>query len=389
MKTKIAFDVSGLAWKYRSGVQNLYWAYIDAFAKNPAYLNQCNVIFYDRSGIFNQSISSVIPRSYQSCAPIGWPNQLRRPMQFLVKTGIVPSPKLEGFINQVWNWDIFNPIGASGSITIPDILPMEYPQWFSSRFQNQTERAIRFATQDAQFINCISYDVRERLSKYAGIDENRIKVIYPGIDQTYFAPISSELQDQTLSKYGLVKNGYLLSFGFLDPRKNLKRQLEAFGMYAQKNKSPLKYVLTGLKTNLSQDVLDLIETPSLRDKVIFLGYISAEDLRILTSTSAFVMYCSIAEGFGLPIIESMALGVQVVTSNTSSMQELASGRAVLANPESVELIAQAIAETQGISEHDKQKRIISNYEFSKNFTIDQWLEAHINHMMDGAISAKH
>ena len=381
MKTKIAFDVSGLAWKYRSGVQNLYWAYIDAFSKNPTYLNKCEVIFYDRSGIFNQGISNLIGQHYYSYAPTGWPNKLRRPMQFLIKSGMMPSPKLDGFVNQVWNWDIYNQKGASGSITIPDILPLEYPQWFSSRFQRQTERAINFAAREARFINCISYDVRERVSKYAGIDLNSIKVIYPGIDPAYFDPINAELQTLILEKYGLVKEGYLLSSGFLDPRKNLKRQIQAFGMYAQKNNTSLKYVLTGLKTNLSQDVLNLIETPGLRDKVIFLGYISAQDLRILTSASAFMMYSSIAEGFGLPIIEAMALGVPVVTSSTSSMKELANGRAVLANPESVESIACAIEETIGITAHQKQELIRSNYEFSKSFTIDRWLEEHIKHMM--------
>lgn len=381
MKTQIAFDVSGLAWKYRSGVQNLYWAYIDAFAKQPEYLKSCDITFYDRSGIFNQKIASAIPENYQSCVPRGWPEKLRRPMQAMVKMGLVPGPNLKDHINQVWNWDIYSPSNAVGSITIPDILPMEYPQWFSSRFQKQTERAIEFASVKAKYINCISNDVRNRLANYAGIDLNRIKVIYPGVDQTYFFPVNSELQAHVLSRFNLTEGNYLLSSGFLDPRKNLRRQLEAFGLYAQKCKTPLQYVLTGLRTNLSQDILELIESPALRDRVIFLGYVSAEDLRILTSAAACVMYCSIAEGFGLPIIEAMALGVPVVTSNTSSMEELAMGRAVLANPESVELISQAIAATIEAPEKTKHSQIIANKEFAKTFTIDRWLEGHIKHML--------
>ena len=381
MKTKIAFDVSGLAWRYRSGVQNLYWAYIDAFAKNPEYLESCDITFYDRSGIFNQQIANVIPQHYQSCAPSGWPNQLRRPMQLTVKLGLNPGPNLKGYINQVWNWDIYSTRNSAGSITIPDILPFEYPQWFSSRFQKQADRAIKFAANEAQFINCISDDVRVRLANYAGIDLNKIKVIYPGIDQTYFSAITPQLQHQVLGKFNLSKGSYLISAGFLDPRKNLKRQIQAFGIYAQKSKTSLKYVLTGLKTNLSQDILELIETPALRDKVIFLGYVSAEDLRILTSAAACLMYCSIAEGFGLPIIEAMALGVPVITSNTSSMKELAAGRAVLANPESVESIEQVIEETIEFPETRTQAQIIANIEFARTFTIDRWLEGHIKHML--------
>lgn len=381
MKTQIAFDVSGLAWKYRSGVQNLYWAYIDAFAKRPEYLDSCDITFYDRSGIFNHKIASVIPGNYQSCAPRGWPEKLRRPMQAMVKMGLVPGPNLKNHINQVWNWDIFNPSDVAGSITIPDILPMEYPQWFSSRFKKQTEKAIEFAVDKAKYINCISNDVRIRLASYSGIDLNRIKVIYPGIDQAYFSPVNPKLQAHVLSRFNLTKGNYLLSSGFLDPRKNLRKQLEAFGLYAQKSKTPLQYVLTGLKTNLSKDILELIESPALCDRVIFLGYVSAEDLRILTSAAACVMYCSIAEGFGLPIIEAMALGVPVVTSSTSSMKELAMGRAVLANPESVDSISQAIAATIEAPEKSGHSQIIANKEFAKTFTIDRWLESHIKHML--------
>ncbi len=381
MKTKIAFDVSGLAWKYRSGVQNLYWAYIEAFARQPNYIERCDVLFYDRSGIFNKQISTALHQRYKSYAPNSWPISFRRPLQAMIKLGLINGPSLSGYINQVWNWDIFNPSGALGSITIPDILPIEYPQWFSPRFYKRTERAIEFAAKEAKFVNCISYDVRERLAQYAGMDPNKINVIYPGIDQSYFAPIPASAQDQALRKFNLSKGAYLLSSGFLDPRKNLKRQVEAFGTYAQRSKTSMKYVLTGLKTNLSLDVLKLIESPALRDKIIFLGYVSAEDLRILTSAAACLMYCSIAEGFGLPIIEAMALGVPVITSNTSSMKELAAGRAVLANPESVESIGQAIEETVEFPETRMQAQITANIEFARTFTIDRWLEGHIKHML--------
>jgi len=382
MKTKIAFDVTGLAWNYRTGVQNLYWGYIDAFAKHPKYLDHCDVTFYDRSGVFNEKIAIAIPENYQSCVPSKVFRSFRRPMQMIIKAGIL-SPNLNTHINQVWNWDIYSPSTCKASITIPDILPIEYPQWFSARFRGKTEKAIAFAANKAQYINCISYDVRNRLASYSGINPNKIRVIYPGIDPIYFMPMIEAIQERVVKKFNLTKGGYLISSGFLDPRKNLKRQIEAFGRFIKKNNSNnLRYVLTGVKTNLSQDILRTIEDANLGDKIVFLGYVSQEDLRVLIGAAACVMYCSIAEGFGLPIIEAMALGVPVITSNSSSMHELAIGRAELAEPLDIDSIETAIQNTMAISELEKQARILSNQDFAKSFTIDRWLNEHIDHMLE-------
>jgi glycosyltransferase involved in cell wall biosynthesis len=381
MKSKIAFDVTGLAWKYRTGVQNLYWAYIDAFSKSPKYLDECEVTFYDRSGIFNQQIDRVISSSYQSCAPRWWPHHMRRPLQVLIKSGFGLNPALGNGVNQVWNWDIYHPKVARGSITIPDILPLEYPQWFSARFRRQTERAISFAADRAEFVNCISHDVKDRLLKFTGMNPKKVQVIYPGIHESYFQLVTPNRQEATLSKFGLAKDAYIISSGFLDPRKNLKRQIEAFALFTKKHQTPLKYVLTGLETNLSQDILELIRSPGLRDRIIFLGYVSADELLVLTSASACVMYCSIAEGFGLPIIEAMALGVPIITSATSAMQELAKHRAMLANPEDPESIAAALEETLQLSLAEQRQRSVSNREFASQFTIDRWFKGHIDHML--------
>lgn len=381
MKNKIAFDVTGLAWEYRTGVQNLYWAYIEAFSRHPNYIENCEIYFYDRSGIFNIQIDREIGQNYLSCTPRWLPKKSQKLMHRMLSRGLLPSPKLDGYINQVWNWDIYNPSGSVGSITIPDILPLEYPQWFSTDFQRQTERAISFAVNEAEFIQCISFDVKKRLLGLTGMDSKKIRVVYPGISQSFFESIPKILQEKILTKFHLTKNDYLISSGFLDPRKNLKRQIEAFGIFVRKHPTSLKYVLTGLKTNLSQEVLDLIEGPDLRDRVIFLGYVSAEDLLVLTSAAACVMYCSIAEGFGLPIIEAMALGVPIVTSNTSSMKELAQDRAILANPEDSESITNAIENTLQVSALQMQIRIDGNKKFASNFTIDSWFKGHIEQML--------
>jgi glycosyltransferase involved in cell wall biosynthesis len=374
----IAIDISGLAWQYRTGVQNLYWAFVDAYCGNDKFTNLANFLFYDRSGVFNDELFNRLGSCYQSIVPKGSPKLLRRPAQILAKTNVIGGPKLTGAVNHVWNWSIYHPRGSHGSITIPDLLPIEHPEWFGSRFQKITKQSIHYANNHASYIFCISKYVRQRLIDFESIDPTRVKVAYPGISPEYFLPAMDSDIKNVLQKHKLQARKYVISSGFLDPRKNLKRQIEAFGIYNQKNNLGFKYALTGLRNNLSEDLIKLIDSPHLRGSIMFLGYVSSQDLRILVSQSAALLYCSIAEGFGLPIIEGMALGVPVVTSSSSSMQELAENRGYLANPLEVDSIIQAISSTIEMGADEKSKMLQCNREYASRFTVTNWLNCHLD-----------
>jgi glycosyltransferase involved in cell wall biosynthesis len=377
MKTKVAIDVSGLAWRYRTGVQNLYWAYANAWAENPAFHNDFEVLFYDRSGIYNHKLKSIVGSAYQSLAPTWWPDQLRRPLQVLIKSGAWRPPQLSGAINHVWNWNIYDTGKDRCSITVPDILPLEYPQWFDERFLRLTKESLNFAKTRAHYVFAISEYVKQRLMDTTGMSADRIRVVYPGIDPQYFEQPDELSAQGVLRRHGLQEGRFLISSGFLDPRKNLARQIQAFALATRHENSDVKYALTGLKTSLSQDVLTLIDTPEIRTKVVLLGYVLQPDLRALMGKSAALMYCSIAEGFGLPIIEAMATGAPVITSSTTSMQELANGRAITVDPLNVEEMANAITSVLGSRRDEYISRAIDNRKYAATFTIGNWLEGHL------------
>ncbi len=377
MTTTLAIDVSGLSWRYRSGVQNLYWAYANAWAENPAFHKDFDVLFYDRSGIYNHNLQSIVGPAYQSLAPSWWPDQLRRPLQVLIKSGSWRRPQLSGAINHVWNWNIYDTGKDRCSITVPDILPLEYPQWFDERFIRLTKASLNFARTRAHYVFVISEYVKQRLMDATGISADRIHVVYPGINPQYFEQPDELTAQGVLRRHGLVEGRFLISSGFLDPRKNLARQIQAFKLATQHESSDFKYTLTGLKTSLSQDVLTLIDTPEMRSRVVFLGYVSQPDLIALMGKSAALMYCSIAEGFGLPIIEAMATGVPVITSSTTSMQEIAHGRAITVDPLNVEEMANAITSVLGSRRGDYIARAIDNRKYAATFTIGNWLEGHL------------
>ena len=378
MKTRVAFDVSGLAWRYRTGVQNLYWAYIDAWKRQSELHDRFDITFYDRSGHFNHSIAEAVGDAYVASAPRWWPASLRRPLQAAVRGAGLFNPSIDGCVNHVWNWGIFHANGAPASITVPDILPIEHPEWFDARFRRLTEESVRFARQHAQFVFTISHDVKHRLCEATGLPLERVRVVYPGIDLAYFSPVNDETAERVLRKYGVQSGRYVISSGFLDPRKNLPRQLEAFGRATSNGLSDLKYALTGLRTAMSDEVMRIVESPAMRSKVVFLGYVPKDDLISLTSRSAGVLYCSLAEGFGLPIVEAMALGAPVVTSATTSMREIAESRAELVDPTDVDDIARAIEATIRQEPARRLARARENRIYAERFTIENWLGGHLD-----------
>ncbi len=385
MRTKVAFDISGLAWQYRTGVQNLYWAFVDAWSCFDQSDCPIDVMFYDRSGIFNNDLADKVGRAYISGIPSFLPDRLYRPLYLLKRLTGMGNPDLRGFINHVWNWRIYHPGNCLGSITIPDILPLEFPDWFESGFRRVTETSLKFASDEAKFVFAISNDVKQRVVRYTGISSERIRVVYPGVDISYFSPVDPIVAKEVLQKYDLEPGCFLLSSGFLDPRKNLKLQLEGFRLAMSHCPGNIKYALTGLRTALSDDILELIESPELRSKVVFLGYVPKYELIALTSQTAALMYCSIAEGFGLPIVEAMAIGVPVITSNNTSMRELALSRARLVDPYDVDDIALAIEELIDTPVDQKCAQVVSNREFASSFTIDNWFKGHIDAFRDNGI----
>jgi len=370
-------DVSGLSWEYRTGVQNLFWAYIEAHEKITRKFPNWNINFYDRSGYFNSEINNIASKNYYTNGIKNSNKFIKKLLRISTKLELLKPLNLNGSINQVWNWGIYNPSSARASITIPDILPIEYPDWFSNSFIKLTEKSMEFAKKDAEFIFCISNYIKSKIVEKYNFKESQIKVVYPGINQSFYQYIDENSLKNILYKYNLFGSDYIISSGFLDPRKNLKRQIEAFGNYIQKTKSPLKYVITGVKESIPEDIQILVNSPHLIDKVIFLGYVPQNELITLTSNAKISMYCSLAEGFGLPIIEAMALRTPILTSNTTSMVELAEGRSEIANPEDVIEIANKIESILSMNKMELLGQLNENYEYSKKFTAENWLEGHI------------
>ena len=136
---------------------------------------------------------------------------------------------------------------------------------------------------------------------------------------------------------------YLLFVGTLEPRKNLTALLHAYAMLrAEWHDEDLKLVVAGRTGWLYQDIFATVKSLGLEEEVIFTGFVDDEDLPHLYWGAQLFVFPSLYEGFGLPILEAMASGVPVVTSNTASMPEVAGDAAMLVDPHDSKAIAEGM-----------------------------------------------
>ena len=136
-----------------------------------------------------------------------------------------------------------------------------------------------------------------------------------------------------LERHQLVPGGYLLAVGTLEPRKNLLRTIDAYTGLPQKLRSSTPLVIAGMRGWLAQDLESRIRQYEQRGEVRWLGYVPADELPLLYSGAAMLVYPSLYEGFGLPVLEAMASGIPVITSNRASLPEVAGDVGVMINPE--------------------------------------------------------
>ena len=145
-----------------------------------------------------------------------------------------------------------------------------------------------------------------------------------------------------LARHGLAHGGYLLSVGTLEPRKNLVAAIRAWASLPTAVTAGRPLVVAGAKGWLNDAIMALVERLERAGSVRFLGFVAQEDLPALYSGAIALAYPSRYEGFGLPVVEAMACGVPVITSNASCLPEVAGGAAELVDPDDEAGLAQAM-----------------------------------------------
>ena len=173
--------------------------------------------------------------------------------------------------------------------------------------------------------------------KTLGLEHDNVVVIHNGVSSRFGKQMSDDLTHEIREKWNL-KDDFFLLLGNVEPRKNVFNTVSAFVLFAEKN-TQVKLVITGLNSSFIEAILIKIGKKELLSRFVITGFVSEEVLHTLYAEANVFLYPSLREGFGLPILEAMAFGTPVVTSNISSMPEVAGEAAFLVNPFSVEEIS--------------------------------------------------
>ncbi len=227
---------------------------------------------------------------------------------------------------------------CSRVVTIHDMTFLLWPEMHTRSRRIVMPFFTKMALRHAECVLFVSGSTQKDAEEMFGIGSNLRSVTPHGVDQAYFSP-APMLIERTLSHLS-IHQPYILFLGTLEPRKNLVRLIQAFESFAERCPHIL-VIAGGLGWNY-EAALQSIERSSIKKRIVRLGYVSAVDKIPLIAGCDLLVYPSLYEGFGLPVLEGMAAGVPVVTSNTSSLPEVAGRAAVLVNPSSADEIAKAM-----------------------------------------------
>lgn len=212
-------------------------------------------------------------------------------------------------------------------MTVHDLIPLLFPRWQTTRRVLYFKYFLKYRFRFVDRFIAVSNTTKQDLIDLFEIPEDKIDVVYEGVSEQ-FRPTEKTRED------------FILTVGTLEPRKNFKRIIEAYISLRTEEKIRDKLIIVGKKGWLFDDILAIPE--AFQDDIIFKGYVSEDELIRLFQTARFFIYPSMYEGFGLPILEAMACGCPVITSNTSSMPEVAGDAAFLVDPYRIEEIKNAM-----------------------------------------------
>jgi glycosyltransferase involved in cell wall biosynthesis len=227
-------------------------------------------------------------------------------------------------------------------VTIHDLGYRYYPEAHPWKQRYYLDLSTRWNARKATHILADSHATREALMQEYGTPADKITVVYPGYDSTLQAVHDPAILKTVQQRYG-ISDPYILYLGRIQPRKNLLRLVGAFAQLSSAHRD-LSLVLAGPTGWLAAPIRARVQNLGLAHRVQFPGYVAESDKAALLSGARIFAFPSLYEGFGFPVLEAQACGVPVLTSNTTSLPEVAGDGALFVDPRDENAIAAGLRE---------------------------------------------
>jgi glycosyltransferase involved in cell wall biosynthesis len=270
--------------------------------------------------------------------------------KFILKEYFLPSTFLDFLWNRLHIFSIDNFVGQNDLVltsdwteppsiskkitVVHDLVYLKFPKTLDGRIVNVQKRRLAWVKKESNLIIADSFATKNDMVKFLKVSDDKIEVIYPAVE--IINPNDVEIK-KTLKKYQIEKP-FILTVGKIEPRKNLKRLINAF---IKTKLTDIDLIIVGAK-GWDKTIEQYNNLAMKNNNIRFLGFIPDIELYSLYKSALFFIYPSIYEGFGYPVVEAMKIGCPVITSNTSSLREIAENYGLLFNPYSEEDIVNTV-----------------------------------------------
>ncbi len=287
---------------------------------------------YDESFVFSENVTPIVAHP-QARHPYLWylffehgiPLKLKKikPDFFLSTDGWIPTRLSIPSVNVIHDLNFLHH---------PEFVPPVVRRYYDRFFPKFARNATRLAT--------VSQFSRDDIHQSYQVPVENIDVVYNGANTAY-RPYTEEQQTAVKQQY-TDGHDFFLFVGLIHKRKNLDNVFRAFDLFKERTGSPMKLVVVGDKKWWAGEIEDTYLAMRHREDVVMLGRRQLDELSALTAAATAMVYASLFEGFGQPIVDAFNAHTAVITSNISSMPEIAGDAALLVNPYDVGEIAQAM-----------------------------------------------
>jgi len=214
----------------------------------------------------------------------------------------------------------------------PEFLPKSFYLYYKTFFKRWAKQATRLAT--------VSEYSKQDIECTYRILPHKIDVTYNG-SSPVFKPVNASVKEKIRKKYS-GGSAYFVFVGALHPRKNVNNLFKAFDAFKDFDNQQIKLVIVGERFYWNKETEGVYNNLNYKNDIIFTGRLSQEELAEVMGSALALTYVSLFEGFGIPLVEAMNCGIPIITSNTTSMPEIAIDAALIVKPKSVNEIAQAM-----------------------------------------------